>query len=178
MNKTPYFRMSFTKRGFTLVEILAVLVIAGIIISGTAVTYNRVWHNNQTDIAENDLRDISNAFSSYLIDYGNITISDDINYETVIEEIAEVLNKQYLTHEIKIDEISSDKKSVKLSTKTKTDPWNSQYQIDIYTYDGADRESIAGLIIVSSRGVDGKSNKANYKNGNYGDDIVAVLEPK
>lgn len=166
------------KKGFTLVEVLASLVIIGVIISATAVTYNKVWQNNQIDICENDLRDISSSFSSYMIDYGNIVIANDINYETVLEEIVDTLNKQYLSSEIKVDEIASDMKSVKLTTKTKADPWKGKYQINIYTYSGDDKDSIPGLIIITSSGVNGLSSRVTYTDGIYGDDIMAILEPK
>lgn len=166
------------KRGFTLIEMMVVISIIGLLSASGIVVYNTVWRNHQTDTAETDLRDISSAFSSYLIDYGNITISDDLNYENVLNEILELLNKQYLSYEIETDEIASDKRSVKLITKHKTDPWKHKYRISIYTYNGDDNESIPGLVIITSSGIDGQSSISTYKDGNFGDDIVAIVEPK
>lgn len=166
------------KKGFTLVEMLAVVLIVGILTVTGFSTYNTVWRNNQIDTAETDLRDISSAISSYLIDYGNITIANDINFENVLNEIIELLNKQYLNYEIETDVIASDKKSVKLMTRHKTDPWKNKYHISIYTYNGDDKTSVPGLVIITSYGADGKSSIATYKDGNYGDDIVAITEPK
>ena len=79
------------KQGFTLIKMLAVILVAGILTAAGVVNYNTVWRNHWIDTAETDLRDIS----SYLINYGNITILNDINYETI-----EVLDKQYLNYEI------------------------------------------------------------------------------
>jgi len=166
------------KKGFTIVEMLLVLLVISILTASGFVTYNTVWRNHQIDTAETDLRDISSAVSSYLIDYGNLTIANDINFGNVLNEIVEILNKQYLTYEIETEEIASDKKSVKLITKHKTDPWKSKYRISIYTYNGDDKTSIPGLVIITSYGVDGKSSMATYKDGNFGDDIVAIVEPK
>lgn len=166
------------KRGFTLVEILVTIAVIGILITCTAVTYNRVWRNSQIDTCESDLRDISSSFSSFFVDYGNIVIKDDTNYEAVLDETVEILNKQYLTHQIAVTEIATDKKSVKLTTKTKNDPWGNKYNFDIYTYSGDDKESIPGLILIYSKGVDGKSNHTTYKEQNFGDDVIAIVEPK
>jgi prepilin-type N-terminal cleavage/methylation domain-containing protein len=165
------------KRGFTIVEILAAIAIIGILSTATAISYNRVWQNNRIDIAESEIREIANAFSSYYIDYGNIIIKSDINYDTVIAEIVEQLNIQYLSFEIEISEIAADKKSVLLRTKLKSDPWKNKYDINIYTYNGEDKDSISGLVIISSCGPDGVSQMPLYKTNVFGDDIIGIVEP-
>ena len=166
------------KRGFTLIEVLAVIVIISIISTGSVVSYNRIWRNHQIDIAESELREISNAFSSYATDYGSIIIADDINYNTVITEITDQINKQYLPYEIVVSEISADRKSVRLTTKLKTDPWKHKYDISIYTYNGDNKDSVSGLAVISSRGPDGISQMSTYKLNSFGDDVIAIVEPK
>ena len=42
---------------------------------------------------------------------------------------------------------------------------------------GDDSSSMPGLVIISSYGKDGTSNKTEYKNGDYGDDVIAVVNP-
>lgn len=165
------------KKGFTLVEILAVLAITGILIVGTAVGVNTLWQNNRVDICESELRDFSNSFKSYITDYRAIVISPDSNYENVLSETAEILSRKYLSCDIEIKEVSDDKRSATLQTKLKEDPWGNQYEFYIYTYEGEDAESMPGLIIISSCGKDAKSNKHEYKDGNYGDDVIAVIKP-
>ena len=166
------------KKAFTLVEVLCVAAIIGILITATTVTFNNVWRNNQTDTCESELRDISSGLKSYLTDYGNIVIKNDMNYEAVINEVVDTMNRQYLPYTVQVDSIADDKKSVKLSAKIKTDPWGGKYQLSVYTYDGSDKDNIPGLVIISSSGTDGKRSAATYKSGNYGDDIIAVVEPK
>ena len=165
------------KRSFTLVEILAVLTISGILIVGTVVGVNTLWQNNRVDICESEMREFSNAFKSYFTDYGSITIADDGNYENVINAVVELLNSKYLSCDIEVTNIADDKKSVTLKTKIKEDPWGNKYELYIYTYSGADSTSMPGLVIVSSRGRDSISNKSEYKDGNYGDDVITVIKP-
>ena len=165
------------KQCFTLVEILAVVAITGILITGTAVGVNALWQNNRVDICESEMRDFANSFKSYLTDYNSIEIAPDSNYESVVSEIIELLNSKYLSCDVELSEIAADKKSFCLNTKIKQDPWGSKYKFYIYTYSGEDLESLPGLVIISSQGKDSKSNAAEYKNGDYGDDIVTVIKP-
>ncbi|NLB81444.1 MAG: type II secretion system protein [Clostridiaceae bacterium] len=165
------------KKAFTLIEILAVTALCGILIVSSAISLNKVWQNNQIDVCESELREIVNGFKSYFVDYGNIVISDDTNYETVLSETLNTLNRQYLPYEFAVDSVADNKRSASLASKLKTDPWNGKFKIHIYTYDGEDKESTSGLVVVSSNGVDTKSNLSTYKDNDYGDDIVAIIEP-
>lgn len=165
------------KNSFTLVEILAVLAIVGILTVGTVVGVNKLWQNNRIDVCESEMRDFTTAFKSYYTDYEKLEIAPDTNYETVLSEIVELLNSKYLSCDIEVAEISADKKKVRLQTKLKEDPWNSKYEFDIYTYSGTDADSRTGLVIISSKGPDSKSSRAEYKNGVFNDDIIAIVEP-
>jgi prepilin-type N-terminal cleavage/methylation domain-containing protein len=165
------------KKAFTLIEILAVTALCGILIVSSAISLNRVWQNNQIDVCESELREIVNGFKSYFVDYGNIVISDDANYETVLNETLETLNRLYLPYEFTVESIADNKRSTSLISKMKTDPWKEKFKIHVYTYGGEDRESTSGLVVVSSSGVDTKSSLNTYKDNDYGDDIVAIIEP-
>lgn len=165
------------KKAFTLIEILAVTALCGILIVSSAISLNKVWQNNQIDVCESELREIVNGFKSYFVDYGNIVIFDDANYETVLNETLNTLNRQYLPYEFTVDSVANDKRSASLISKLKTDPWKEKFKMHIYTYDGEDKESTSGLVVVSSSGIDAKSNLSTYKDNNYGDDIVAIIEP-
>lgn len=165
------------KKCFTLVEILAVLAISGILLVGTAVGVNTLWQNNRVDICESEMRDFTNGFKSYLTDYEIIKAEPDSNYEDVMDAVVELLNSKYLSCDVEIDTIADDKKSITLKTKVKEDPWGNKYEFYIYTYSGADATSMPGLVIISSYGKDSVSNKAEYKNGDYGDDVIAIINP-
>ena len=163
---------------FTLVEILAVIAITGILTVGTAISMNRAWQNNRIDICESEMRDMTTALKSYYTDYGNILIEDDLNFEAVITETVDILNAKYLPYNVEITEISEDKRSVSLTTAIKTDPWNNKYVFTVYTYNGEDADCIPGLVVIASCGPDAKSNKELYTLNDFGDDVIAVVEPK
>ena len=165
------------KKSFTLVEILAVLAISGILLAGTAMGVNTLWQNNRVDICESELREFTNGFKSYLTDYKTIKAEPDSNYEDVMNAVVELLNSKYLSCDVEIDSVADDKKSITLKTKSKKDPWGNKYEFYIYTYSGTDATSMPGLIIISSYGKDCESNKSEYKNGDYGDDVIAVINP-
>lgn len=165
------------KKGFTLVEILGVLMIVSIITTALAVGVNKIWQNNRVDICESELREMVTGFKSYFTDYSNIVISPDVNYDNVLNETIEILNTKYLPYEIEVLHISADKKSVELATTIKKDPWGQKYLLNIYTYEGADSESIPGMVIVMSNGIDSISNKESYSSEDFGDDVIAVIEP-
>lgn len=169
--------MKNSKQAFTLVEILGVVALIGILTVGTAVSVNRIWQNNRIDICESELRDMTTAFKSYFTDYGNIIVAPDTNYQSVLDETAEILNKKYLSYEIKVCSIADDKKSVRFETKLKDDPWNNKYEVYIYTYEGDDATSVPGMIVITSKGADGQDSRDTYSSGEYGDDIIAVVEP-
>ena len=107
------------KKGFTLVEILAVTAITGILVVGTAIGVNRLWQNNRIDICESELRDFSNSLKSYFTDYGAIKINADSNYENVVNETVELLNSKYLSCDTELDGISEDKKSFRIKQSSK-----------------------------------------------------------
>ena len=165
------------KKSFTLVEILAVLAISGILLVGTSVGINTLWQNNRVDMCESEMRDFTNGLKSYLTDYETIKAEPDSNYEDVMSAVVELLNSKYLSCDVEIDTVADDKKSITLKTKIKEDPWGNKYEFYIYTYSGADGTSMPGLVIISSYGKDSKSNKSEYKTGNYGDDVIAIINP-
>lgn len=162
------------KKGFTFVEILAVIAIAGILITGSAIGFNKAWQNNRVDTCESELREMVTAFKSYITDYGIITIDTSMDYDTVIDEVVNTLNSKYLPYDVEKTGVSADGKSVTLKTKVKTDPWNNKYCLHIYT---AEEGTVPGLIVVASSGSDSKSNETEYSSENYGDDIVAIIKP-
>lgn len=165
------------KKCFTFVEILGVLAVISIITIATTVGVNRIWQNNRIDTCEAELRDMTNAFKGYIIDFGNPVIIPDSNYENTLDEMVDLLNTKYLPYKVILKETSQDKKSVTLETVIKEDPWRGKYEINIYTYSADDAESIPGLVVITSNGIDGISNKEGYADEDFGDDILAIIEP-
>lgn len=165
------------KKCFTFVEILGALAIISILTVAMSVGVNRIWQNNRIDICESELREMSAAFKSYFTDYSNIVIAPDMNYDNVLNETVELLNTKYLPYEIEVSEVAADKRSATFETVIKQDPWKQKYKMNIYTYKGDDAESIPGMVIITSNGADSLSNKDTYSSDDFGDDIIAVIEP-
>lgn len=164
-------------KAFTIIELIVVMAVSAILLGFGGFEYHKAYRNNQIDRAESDIRDMSLSFQNYLLDYGKIVLTNDVNYKNSVKEIVQILNDDYLNYGVKISNFTSDNKSFELITQNKTDPWNNRYKINIYTYAGDDKNSVDGLIIISSAGEDGSFNDAYYKNSDYGDDIIAVIEP-
>lgn len=168
-----------TKLGFTLIEVLITIAILGFISIFTYNTYEKSVDNARIDAVESDLRAYSQSFSSYFLDYSNIQIDSGLTestYKDKAEEIIEILNLRYLPAEIKLESVAADKKSFICKTVYKKDPWNNNYTIYVNTY--TDTGLPAGTVIVASNGRDSQSNSNEYKNGNHGDDILAIIEPR
>ena len=164
------------KKCFTLIEIIAVIAIVGILITAGTVGFNRSWQNSKIDSCEADMREIAAGLQSYILDYGNIVLEADEKYQDGISDVVGILNKNYLSYDFEIEDIADDKKSVSLVSKIKEDSWNNKYRLKIYTE--KDGEVTEGLAVVISNGPDCKSNIEKYEDENYGDDIIAIIEPR
>lgn len=176
MKTTRAFRIR--KQCFTLVELLGVMAISGILIAGTAVGMNRVWLNNRIDTCESELREMTAAVKNYHTDCGNLTLDADDTYDVKLAEAVGILNDEYMPYELEISQIGADMKSAALCTKLKEDPWGNKYMLRLYTYDGEDAESVPGMAAIASAGPDGVFETDGYASGDFGDDVLAIIEPK
>lgn len=163
------------KKAFTIIEILIVISVLAILFTGGAITYNTIYKNNQTDRCEAELADMASAFENYMLDYGVIAIEPDINYSDNAKSIIEILNDNYLSWTVEFVSEASDKRSFLAKTSNKKDPFGNVYSINVYTYDGDDRESVTGLVVISSAGANAVA--ADLSSGDYDDDVIAIVEP-
>ncbi len=164
------------KKAFTLIEIMVVVSVIAILFAGGTITYNTVYKNNQTDRCEAELADMVSAFENYMLDYGAITVEPDINYEDNAKNIIEILNDNYLSWTVEFVSEAPDKHSFLAKTSNKKDPFGNLYNINVYTYDGDDKESVTGLVIIASAGANAVA--ADLGSGNYDDDVIAIVEPR
>ena len=167
------------KRAFTLVEIMVVIVIIGIVTVAGYGAYNTAITNSKIDATETDLRAYSQSISSYFADYTNIKIDDTLTeaaYNDRADEIVDLLNRQYLPTNIVRVETASNKTNFTCETTFKKDPWNNKYMVYINTKDATGLP--AGTVIIASYGKDGISSSSTYSSGDFGDDIIAIVEPK
>lgn len=171
--------MNKVKKAFTLVEIMATIVIIGVVTVAAYGAYDTTITNAKIDATETDLRAYSQSISSYFADYTEIKIDDTLSvsaYNDKADEIIDLLNRQYLPTDIKRIETASDRTSFTCETTFKKDPWNNKYMVYVNTK--AATGLPAGTVIVASCGKDGISSSSTYVAGEFGDDILAIIEPK
>lgn len=167
------------KKAFTLVEIMATIVIIGIVTVIGYGAYDTTVTNAKIDATETDLRAYSQSISSYFTDYTEIKIDDTLTddaYNAKADEIVDLLNRQYLPTDIRRVETATDRTSFTCETTFKKDPWNKKYMVYVNTK--AATGLPAGTVIVASFGKDGISSSSTYSSGDFGDDILAIIEPK
>lgn len=167
------------KQAFTLVEIMVTIVIIGIVTVAAYGAYDTAVTNSKIDAAESDLRAYSQSISSYFSDYTEIKIDDTLTetaYNDKADEIVDLLNRQYLPTNIKRIDTASNKASFTCETTFKKDPWSNKYLVYINTK--AATGLPAGTVIIASYGKDGISSSSTYASGEFGDDIIAIIEPK
>lgn len=143
------------EKGFTLVELLAVLVLLGLILHFSTVKLESFTKRVEKDVIESDFRIAKSSITQHYLDQREIPIEKNVLQNTLGFEIKEV------------DEQEGVKK---YQTKNKKDSWNRPYII--YVYEG-DSDNSAYFSIVSI-GPDGK--KSTDLN-NLGDDLVYIFYP-
>ena len=72
-------KLSKTRRGFTVVELLVVIVVIGILTSITMISYSTYQRRTQIATAQNDLKAINNALEKYYSKNGAYPISTPPN---------------------------------------------------------------------------------------------------
>lgn len=143
------------EKGFTLVELLAVLVLLGLILHFSTVKLESFTKRVEKDVIESDFRIAKSSITQHYLDKREIPIEKNVLQNTLGFEIKEV------------DEQDGVKK---YQTKNKKDSWNRPYII--YVYEG-DSDNSAYFSIVSI-GPDGK--KSTDLN-NLGDDLLYIFYP-
>ena len=188
------------KKALTLVELMVVILIISILIALSSHQYNKIIQNNHTQTVENDLAGWMSELNQYIEDYGPLRIEQSFatreEYENHLcyggqpdeEELVLLTDEfapnaplyilqSYCTHAFTLDTNqpnNADAQYIILSTKSKKDPWTQNYRIICDTQ--------SGTIIVASMGPDNKigvtGQFSDYGEGNFGDDIVLVVQPK
>lgn len=191
------------KKALTLVETIVVILIIAILITISSVQYNKFINNSRVQTVENDLSGWMADINQYIEDYGpfrvdasKVGITSDPEYlaylyhgdktkgTSDIQENASnfaassPLNilQAYCTNDFVIasptDAKYTDASShyIILTTKSQRDPWGQKYKIICDTN--------SGKIIVISAGIDTLFNIDRYKEGEFNDDIILVVNPK
>lgn len=167
------------RKGFTIVEIMVVIFIIGILIAALTPRLSQAQLNSSIDKTEADLRVYAMDFNNYIVDYGGVYIRDCLTLSSAeLEEnskdLMENLNA-YMTFSVKdtpdkIDNSGGTKCRVEVEAQNKQDPWGNKYRILM--------DTAHSIIIVTSPGPDAKFSIDTYADGDFGDDIIVIVEPK
>jgi prepilin-type N-terminal cleavage/methylation domain-containing protein len=202
---TLLYAFKLWKKGLTFVEVMIVILIIAILITISSIQYNNITNNSRIQSAENDLSGWMSDINHYIEDYGpfRVDIKDGIDTEEeylsflcgITNEIIpddekdfsgfdDISNsplnifQSYCTNAFVIADPVNDVEFEKeenrhyiiLTTRYQKDPWGQRYKIIC--------DTVSGKIVVVSAGKDTIFNINSYKIGNYGDDVILVVNPK
>lgn len=191
-------------KGFTLIELLVVMFIIFTLMGLGVGAYGKYYENAKINTVKQELSSWMADINQYIEDYGKPAfsasekqITSQSKYLAYIYkgspdadisgiEITDAydfeagsflgLFQKYIAESLCLQEhgdaVFADKSNhyVVLTTRVKRDPWGNRYFFYINT--------VSGVVIVLSSGMDGVNNIGQYEAGNYGDDLVLVIEPK
>lgn len=131
-----------SRKGFSLVELLAVIVIIGLLFMVFVPRIDFASNNARETGVKSDFRSFSLAAEQLLRENAGLTKHDTL---TELFESGKGLN-QYLDHELHFDTSGICSQS---------DPWNQEYEAQLVLQSGADANPNNGAILFISGGKDG-----------------------
>lgn len=195
--------LKINKKALSLVELIVVILIISILIAVTSVQYNKFVNNSRIQNTENDLSGWMSDINQYIEDYGPFKVNiTELGITTKTEYLSYLYHgdktkgtssigkeacdfasssplnilQAYCTNSFVISDPEKDvvfeptTQYIILTTKSLKDQWGQRYKIICDTQ--------SGKIIVISAGTDTVFNISGYKNGEFSDDIILVVNPK
>lgn len=191
-------------KGFTMIELLVVIFIIFMLFGIGMNAYGKYYENAKINAVKQELASWMSDFNQYVEDFGKPAFSasaknikskqeylayvykgtfdadiSDINTENASDfERGSFLGllQNYIAETLCIQKPedavfeSENNHHIVLTTKVKKDPWGNPYYFYI--------DTVSGVVIVLSSGIDGVHDITQYSLGIYGDDLVLVVDPK
>lgn len=196
--------MNKKQNGFTMVELLVVMFIIFLLMGLGINSYGKYYENAKSNTVKQELSGWMSDINQYIEDYGKPVFSaSDKNITSQETYLAYIYNgtadagtsgipatdaydfasgaflgllQKYIAESLCLETPSSAVYTddthhyTVLTTRVKRDPWGSRYYFYI--------DTVSGVVIVLSPGPDGIHDISQYATGNYGDDMVLVVDPK
>lgn len=162
------------KKGYTLVEVIAVMAIIAVLTIGVGVVSVRNVRKANIDQTASDLQIFSTNMGDAYYEIGAPIIDPagtdgSAQFQNYLTE----LQDSYMNCTFDMASIEATSNGFKVDFASPTDAFDNQFTMWCTTKEGLDP-----YIMIVSGGPDGAIDTSNYDDQDYGDDIVMIIHPK
>ena len=161
-----------SKKGFTLIEVLAVVVILGILIACVSFAVSGTLDKGRLSSTQNSLQLFAADIEEILATYGVLSISDG-DPTPQIKEYLSMIETYYMHTYFDYATLEVKDTYFEILTTTMRDGWDSQFLLR-YCFTSED----AGTCMLISPGNNLLFDTESYTNTYFGDDILLIVYPK
>ncbi len=159
------------KKGFTLIEVLAVVVIIAILITCVTFAVSSSINNGRISSTTNSLQLFAADTENILAEYGVLVVKDGEPKAQVLEYL-NLIENYYVHTYFNRDTLDISDSYFEIQTSTLVDGWDSPFKMR-YCFN----EESAGTCMLISPGPD-LVFEDEYTTDNFGDDIMLIVYPK
>lgn len=161
----------FKKKGFTLIEVLAVVVILAILITCVTFAVSSSINNGRISSTTNSLQLFAADTENILAEYGVLEVEEGEPRAQILEYL-NLIENYYVHTYFNRDTLNVADSYFEIQTSTLVDGWDSPFKMR-YCF----TKENAGTCMLISPGSD-LVFEDEYTTDNFGDDIMLIVYPK